>query len=115
MSAPSPLKANWTTGDDYDPNAANTVAAAVNWLLANGTGGSGGVSTLVAGEIPVGNQDGENEAFSLAHAFVTGSTCVYRNGLRERLGAGYTESSPRIIFTTPPLPSDVIEVDYQIA
>jgi hypothetical protein len=111
MPPPSPVKSDWAIGDDYDPTAANDVAVAVNYLLANP--GSG--ATQIFGEIPSGTQDGTNETLTLANDFVTGSTCVYRNGLRERLGVGYTESSPTIVFAAPPLSSDVIEVDYQIS
>lgn len=112
MSSPQPLKDTWVIGDDYLPTDQNTVADTVNWLLTHGGGGS---STQVFGEAPSGTQDGTNDTFTVAHGFVSGSTCVYRNGLRERVGDGYTESSPQIVFSTAPLPTDVIEVDYLIA
>ena len=112
MPAPSPVKSDWQIGDDYNPAAANAVAAAVNYLL---TEPSGGGAAQVYGEIPSGTQNGTNETFTLANSFITGSTCVFRNGLRERLGVGYTESSPTIVFTTAPMSNDVIEVDYLIA
>lgn len=112
MSSPSPLKSDWAIGDDFAPPDANDVATTVNWLL--GQSSTGG-SAHAYGEVPAGAHDGVNETFTLAHPFVTGSTCVYRNGLRERLGVGYTESSPTIIFTSPVLSTDVIEVDYMLA
>lgn len=74
-----------------------------------------GVGAEVFGEIPSGPRNGINETFMLANNFQTASTCVYRNGLREHLSVGYTEASPTIVFTTPPLTSDVITVDYLIA
>jgi hypothetical protein len=78
-----------------------------------GSGGSGAAPTAVFGEVPL--RVGAMVTLTLANAFQAGSTCVYRNGLRERLGFGYTESSPTITLTTAPLTSDVISVDYLIA
>lgn len=77
-----------------------------------GTPGPAGDGTQVFGEVPSGGQDGVNDSFTLSHGFQAGSTAVFRNGLREQLNVGYTESSPEIVFTSPPLSSDVITVDY---
>lgn len=79
---------------------------------APGSGGGGG-ATPVFGEVPL--RVGTLATVTLANSFQTGSTCVYRNGLRELLGIGYTEHSPTITLTTAPLISDVISVDYLIA
>lgn len=65
-------------------------------------------------EVPGGVRNGVNLAFSLLNTPVTGSTRVHRNGLREYLGIGYTESGAGILFTTAPLVTDVLTVDYMI-
>lgn len=80
-----------------------------------GPRGASGSGAQIYGETPAGTQDGVNETFTLANTFQAGSTSVYRNGLREKLGICYTESSPDITFTTAPLSNDVLEVDYLIA
>lgn len=79
-----------------------------------GAPGAGGGGALAVGESPSGTRNGTNATFALSQAFSPGSTSVFRNGLREQLGVGYTESSPQIVFTTPPLSSDVITVDYLV-
>jgi hypothetical protein len=80
-----------------------------------GPTGASGAGTQVFAETPSGVQDGVNDTFTLANTFQTGSTCVYRNGLREQLNVGYTEDSPSIVFTTAPLAGDSIAVDYLIS
>jgi hypothetical protein len=78
-----------------------------------GPQGTPGTNATIQGEIPAGVQNGVNEVFTTAHVFVLGSTAVYRNGLREHLGVGYTETTTTTItFTTAPLASDVIVIDY---
>lgn len=76
-----------------------------------GPPGDGG---LIAAEVPTGTRNGSNTTFTLANAFQTGSTSVYRNGVLEQPTVGYTESSPQIIFTTAPLGDDVITVSYVV-
>jgi hypothetical protein len=82
---------------------------------AAGPTGPAGNNSPVFNETPSGTQDGTNETFTLANNFQAVSTRVSRNGLREQLNVGYTEASPTIVFTTAPLPSDVLTVDYLIA
>jgi hypothetical protein len=78
-----------------------------------GPQGTPGTNTAVAGETPTGVQNGVNTVFTTAQVFLLGSTAVYRNGLREHLGVGYTETNTTTItFTTAPLASDVLTVDY---
>lgn len=93
------------------------------WFLLSATnqnfggGGGGGSGALpIIGEIPTGVLDGTNIAFTTEQAFQPGTTSVFRNGLREQLSVGYIENAPdEILFTTAPLPSDVIEVDYLLS
>lgn len=80
-----------------------------------GLPGLSGANVAIVGEVPTGPKDGVNLTFALNNAFQVGSTRVFRNGIRELLGAGYTESSPNIIFSVAPLSTDAIEVDYLIA
>lgn len=80
-----------------------------------GPRGLPGNNAPVYGEVPTGTQDGTNATFTLANTYQDESTVVFRNGLAEQRGVGYTESSPDIIFTTPPLSSDAITVNYLIA
>lgn len=77
-----------------------------------GPTGPSGAGTGVFNETPSGTQDGVNAVFTLANTPQSGSTTVYRNGLREVLGTGYTATSSTLTFSTPPLSSDVIRVDY---
>lgn len=77
--------------------------------------GPSGANAPVFNETPFGTQDGTNMVFTLANSYQSGSTQVYRNGLREILGHGYLESAPdEITFTTAPLGDDVLVVDYFI-
>lgn len=73
-----------------------------------GTGGS----TLVTGETPSGVKNGTNLVFTIAQMPLAGSVSVYRNGLRERSGVGYSMSGSTITFTTAPLPTDELTTDY---
>jgi hypothetical protein len=74
-----------------------------------GPGGSA-VSEVVSGQL----QNGVATTFSLANTVDTSQAVqVYRNGLMEVPGVGFSATSNSIIFTTPPLSSDVVAVVYQ--
>lgn len=77
-----------------------------------GPTGPPGDGTQVFNETPSGVRDGVNLVFTLASIPHVGSTSVYRNGLREVLGVGYTASGSALTFTTAPLSSDDLTVDY---
>lgn len=77
-----------------------------------GPAGAPGDGTGVYGETPTGVKNGINTTFTLAHIPAPGSTAVYRNGLRELLGTGYTVSGSELTFSAAPLSSDEITVDY---
>jgi hypothetical protein len=80
-----------------------------------GVEGPSGSNAPVENEIPGGTQNGVNEVFTLVNSYLAGSTQVFRNGLRERLNVGYNESgAAQITFTTAPLVTDVLTVDYLI-
>ena len=77
-----------------------------------GEPGAPGGGTVVVGEVPAGVKDGVNVVFTLAQTPRTGTTAVYRNGLRETNGAGYSVSGSTVTFTTPPPAGDEITADY---
>lgn len=77
-----------------------------------GPAGPPGDGTQVFNETPTGTKDGSNLVFTLAHIPRSGTTTVYRNGLREVPGVGYTASGSTLTFTTAPLSSDDLTVDY---
>jgi hypothetical protein len=61
-------------------------------------------------------QDGSNDVFPLSlPADLSQAVQVFRNGLMEIQGQGYLMTSTHVIFTTPPLGSDVLTVVYQKA
>lgn len=81
-----------------------------------GPAGPPGSGSRISNETPAGARDGVNTVFTLTHPYQSGTTAIYRNGLREVLADGYLESGPaQITFTTAPLPSDVLLADYLIA
>lgn len=93
-----------------DPDGAQVIVVATPGPP--GPAGPPGDGAQVFNEQPSGTQNGVNVEFTLAHTPQTGSTSVYRNGLREVLGVGYSVSGSDITFTTAPLSSDVLTVDY---
>lgn len=96
-----------------DPSGAQVVIVATPGPP--GPPGPPGDGTGVFGETPTGTKDGVNTAFTLAEIPQPTSVAVYRNGLREHLDVGYTVSGPTVTFSTAPLSSDEICVDYLIA
>lgn len=79
----------------------------------SGPRGAPGTGTRIIGEVPAGSKNSSNMVFLTENQFISGTTIVYRNGLREHLGVGYTETLPETItFTTPPNSDDDILVDY---
>ena len=73
--------------------------------------------SFVVGETPTGTIDGENDEFTLANVPIAGSVALYKNGLRQRAGAGndYTISGDTITFEAGniPQPGDVLLADYR--
>jgi len=79
-----------------------------------GPPGPGGLS--VEEQLAPEFQDGVNDTFPLSNsADLSQVFQVFRNGLMEVQGHGYTVTPTHIIFTTPPLDSDVLTVIYQKA
>ena len=90
----------------------------------SGVTGSGGGSRLFDQPL-TGTQDGVNEAYTTELPFVAvgpSAQSVYRNGVRQRVGAGndYTVSESMgpgtgydmITFNSPPLPLEYLTIDF---
>lgn len=97
---------------DVTPDASGAQVIVVATPGPRGLPGPAGDGTQVFNETPSGVKDGANAVFTLAHTPQVGAVSVYRNGLREVLGVGYTVAGSNITFSTPPLSSDVLTVDY---
>lgn len=78
-----------------------------------GISGGGGGSPQVIGEVPTGTVNGTNTVFTTASAYLTNSTAIYRNGLRQLRGTDYTESgASQITFSTAPSNGTTLIIDY---
>lgn len=80
-----------------------------------GPKGDPGLTLITVNEILSSEfQDGVNVSFPFQNeAFTTTSIQVFRNGLLEVNGLGYTATTTHVTFTTPPLDSDIIVVVYE--
>lgn len=79
-----------------------------------GAVGPAGPVAIAVAEIPAGVSNGVNLAFTVSRNFIPNSLQVFRNGLLELIGVGYTLSSTTLTFTTAPLVTDLITVTYYI-
>jgi hypothetical protein len=78
-----------------------------------GTGGGGSTFTQAPNEVPAGTLNGSNTIFTTLHSYVSGSTRLFINGVRQELSINYTESSPATLtLGTAPQPGDELVVDY---
>lgn len=61
-------------------------------------------------------QNGITATFDLDHtADLTQAIAVYRNGILETPGVGYTATTTAVTLSTPPSPTDVVTIHYQKA
>lgn len=80
-----------------------------------GAPGSNATVEFFTGILDGAVQDGANITFPLPRqALDPNNIHVYRNGLAEIRGLGFTATTTHITFTTPPLDIDVIAVTYQV-
>lgn len=68
---------------------------------------------MILGIVPSGSVDGTNDTFAFPDAYISNTTVVYRNGLRQREGDDYSESGSDIVFTSPPVSGDSLLADYK--
>jgi hypothetical protein len=105
--------------EDGDSDSIVTVTASDVEVVTVATPGpqgpSGAAGSTIYGEVPSGTKNGINTDFILSQDLTATKTAVYRNGLREFLNIGYIEVSPNVIrFTTAPLSTDDLYVDYSV-
>lgn len=80
-------------------------------------GEPGSSAAFVDGEVPAGSINGINLVFTTSSPYVSGSTHLYLNGLRQRIGGSfdYTESgSDTITMVSAPQVGDSILIDYRV-
>lgn len=88
----------------------------VNYTV-SAAGYSVGTNSDIRGEVPTGSVNGTNTSFTVLHnAYIASSLAVYLDGILQRRGTDYTETTPASgIFTmvTAPLTGQSIQVNYQ--
>jgi hypothetical protein len=78
--------------------------------------GGGGASSTIVNEHPSGTMDGVNTHFETVYDFVSGTTRLYMNGLRQTFLDSYSESGTKgLELSFAPLPGDVLIIDYELA
>ena len=96
------------------------IADTNHWLPTGGASGSGS-STIIPGtnkvvkEILTGAVDGSNTVFSLSNTPVTGTECIFKNGLLQMVTADYTIAGAVVTMATAPLTGNVIAGSYDVA
>lgn len=77
-------------------------------------GPAGSTENLSYEVVPQQLQDGVNATFTLSNLIDTSKRVqVFRNGLLEVPGVGFSATASSITFSTPPLVTDVVAVIYQ--
>jgi hypothetical protein len=71
------------------------------------------IGSEMSGEVPTGDVNGVNAAFTLANTPIAGSVKVSLNGARQKATVDYTISGATVTFTYAPLTGDSILVDYR--
>jgi hypothetical protein len=78
------------------------------------TGPAGPAGNLAYEVVPQQLQNGTNATFALSNLIDTSKAVqVFRNGLLEVPGVGFSAAASSITFSTPPLVTDVVAVIYQ--
>ena len=68
---------------------------------------------MVLGITPTGSVDGTNDTFTMPDTYISNTTVVYRNGLRQKEGDDYSESGSTVVFISPPPVGDSLLADYK--
>lgn len=85
-----------------------------DYALGDGTNIVGG-NSLISDEIPTGTINGTNKTFTTARGYVGATLEVFINGLKQRRGADFTETTPSsgtFTMDEAPLTGDSIFVNY---
>jgi hypothetical protein len=97
-------------------NQANrlTTPRTINGVLFDGTSSIDlGAGPQARGQTPAGAVNGVNTIFTTANTYKTGQLFVFLNGLRQKVGVDYTETTgTTFTMTVAPTTGDVITVDY---
>lgn len=73
-----------------------------------------GGETNTYNELPIGLKNGINLVYSTASTYISSTTRVFLNGIRQTLGQDYSEvSNNQISFISAPLSGDSIIIDYR--
>jgi hypothetical protein len=74
-----------------------------------------GYEYQVTNEVPEGSINGSNDTFTTDYNFISNSTEVFLNGVKQILGTNYTEGSGQIIFNTGYIPysGDLLTINYR--
>lgn len=112
------------SGNDYTLSGTTitmaTAPATGSVLLATyGTTNStfiNGSNSIVTDETPSGTVNSSNTSFTTAQAYIGGSLQVYVNGLRQKTGTHFTETTPTsgtFTMSDAPITGDILTVSYQ--
>jgi len=104
--------------DDAIVNGVTTKAPSQNavydaLLLKANSGDVPPLISFVDGDVPSGLMDSSNTEFTLSFSPISGSVKVFWNGMKLRVGVGYTIAGATIELTIPPDASDTLECDYR--
>lgn len=75
-----------------------------------------GTNSTIFDETPSGTVNGSTTLFTAARGYVAGSLAVYINGIKQKRGTHFTETSPAsgtFTMSDAPLTGDDIMIDYQ--
>jgi hypothetical protein len=75
-----------------------------------------GTNSTIFDETPSGTVNGTTTLFTAARGYVAGSLAVYINGVKQKRGTHFTETTPAsgtFTMTDAPLTGDDIMIDYQ--
>lgn len=106
-----------TTGNLYKKTGSSTWTFQLSLLGPTGpqgaTGSSAGTINFADEEVPSGTINSTNVNFTVAHAPLTGTLKLYRNGVRLQRGVDYTLSTLNITFLFTPQTGDSLLCDYR--
>lgn len=113
----------YVSGPQYGYVSLRCAVANTTWVVISYVGAilpdSGlptGLSKIVWQEIPSGSVNSSNKVYTTAYSYVSGTICLYINGLMQSLPSGhFAETSPSagtITTDEAPLTGDIVLVSY---